>query len=128
MKLPLGFCGACGAKVGRREKWCPDHKKASKYRAVKTFGGGIVFDSRKEARRYEILRLFQGRGVIRDLECQVRYPLEVNGVQVCVYVADFVYCQDGKKIVEDVKGYRTKEYKLKAKLFAAVMGFSIVEV
>ena len=54
--------------------------------------------------------------------------MEQVGLRLHPEKTKVVYCQDGKKIVEDVKGYRTKEYKLKAKLFAAVMGFSIVEV
>lgn len=33
------------------------------------------------------------------------------------YVADFMYEQDGKLIIEDVKGIKTDVYKLKQKLF-----------
>ena|ERR1019366_779385 len=128
MKIPAGFCRVCAAEVGIRDKYCPAHQKPSKYRAVKTEIDGLRFDSRREGNRYKFLSLLLKCGKIEDLECQVRYPLAVNGVLVCVYVADFVYRHEGKKIVEDVKGYRTKEYKLKAKLFAAVMGFEIVEV
>ena len=78
--------------------------------------------------RHSHLSLLEKGGKIEDLRRQVRYPLSVNGVLVCVYVADFVYRENGKEVVEDVKGFRTKEYRLKAKLFAAVMGFAIEEV
>ena len=33
------------------------------------------------------------------------------------YIADYVYEQDGIKIVEDCKGFRTTEYKIKKKIF-----------
>ena len=36
------------------------------------------------------------------------------------YIADFVYQAEGFRIVEDVKGKRTKEYVLKRKLFRSL--------
>lgn len=44
------------------------------------------------------------------------------------YVADFVYLQDGKTIVEDTKGFRTKEYELKKKMMRAFLGIEIKEI
>ena len=44
------------------------------------------------------------------------------------YVADFVYEQDGKTIVEDTKGFRTKEYELKKKMMRAFLGIEIKEI
>jgi len=60
----------------------------------------------------------------------VRYPLVVNGVQVCEYRADFVYFDRAKGAVSvvDVKGYRTAEYRIKKALMLAVHGIAIVEV
>ena len=40
-----------------------------------------------------------------------------NGERACKYIADFTYMENGKKIVEDVKGMRTREYIVKRKWF-----------
>lgn len=99
----------------------------SKYHNRKTEHEGIVFPSRKEANRYIELKLLEHAGKIRGLERQVKFPLIVNGVKVCTYVADFVYQQGTKAIVEDAKGYRTREYNLKRKLMKACHGVEILE-
>lgn len=100
---------------------------ASKYRSVKTEVNGHIFDSAKEAGRYAELLLLQRGGQIGRLQRQVRYPLRVNGILVTTYVADFVYMEDGRFVIEDAKGYRTPVYRLKKKLMAA-LGWGIVEV
>lgn len=105
----------------------------SKYRATKTTVDGITFDSRKEADRYLVLKGMEEDGLIEDLRRQVRYELvpafDVNGkhYRPVYYVADFVYVEDGKEVVEDVKGMRTDVYRLKSKLFARRYGMSIKE-
>ena len=90
-----------------------------KYRARRTEIDGIVFDSAKEARRYLDLKLLERCGEIRALELQVRYELlPKNGRERAVhYVAVFRYEENGKLVVEDVKGVRTREYILKRKMF-----------
>jgi hypothetical protein len=103
-------------------------RSRSKFGNVKTVVGEETFDSRREAERWLTLRLLERAGAIAELKRQVRFPLKVNGKLVCTYVADFVYAIDGKLIVEDSKGHRTREYITKAKLFEAVNGFSIREV
>ena len=106
---------------------------ASKYHAKKTVVDDITFDSRKEADRYLILKGMEEEGAIEDLRRQVRYELipafDVDGkhYRSVFYVADFVYMEDGKEVVEDVKGMMTDTYKLKAKLFARRYGKSIKE-
>lgn len=106
----------------------------SKYGAVRTEVDGITFASKREARRYSELKLLERAGEIADLELQPRYPLVVNGVKVCTYVGDFLYRPTfrgavmAQPVVEDAKGFKTPEYKLKAKLFRAVHGFPITEV
>lgn len=105
----------------------------SKYHAKKTVVDGITFDSRREADRYLILKGMEEDGSIEDLRRQVRYELipafDVDGVHYrpVFYVADFVYVEDGKEVVEDVKGMRTDVYRLKSKLFARRYGMSIRE-
>jgi hypothetical protein len=101
----------------------------SKYRARKTTVDGVTFDSMGEARRYQELRLLERAGEISDLCRQVPYALNVNGVHVCDYVADFTYVVrwSGVKAVEDFKGFRTAEYRLKRKLMRACHGIEILE-
>lgn len=101
--------------------------KPRKYRNVPTEVGGILFDSRKEARQWERLLLRQGSGQIHGLQRQVPYPLEVNGVLVCEYVADWTYFEGDVLIVGDCKGVRTEAYKLKKRLMLAVWGLEILE-
>lgn len=102
----------------------PDHQppKKPKYGNRKTLVDGIVFDSKREAERYLVLKAMEQDGLIRDLRRQVRVPLVVAGVRVCVWVADFVYhdAASGRTEYEDVKGYKTAAYRLKARLFYAV--------
>ena len=43
------------------------------------------------------------------------------------YFADFVYETDGETVVEDVKGYRTSEYKRKRNLMKKIYGIIIRE-
>lgn len=105
----------------------------SKYHAKKTTVDGIAFDSRKEASRYLTLKDMERKGLIGNLRRQVRYelvpPFDVDGkhYRPVFYVADFVYVEDGKEVVEDVKGMRTDVYRLKSKLFARRYGMSIKE-
>jgi hypothetical protein len=124
----------------------------SKYYNVKTrTSDGLVFDSTKEARRWEQLLLLQRAGKITELRRQVKYELIPaqyetyerygkkgqrlkDGVilleRKVEYVADFVYTivETGENIVEDAKGIRTKEYILKRKLMLAVHSIRIKEV
>ena len=102
----------------------------SKYRAKKTTVDGIRFDSIREAERYISLRHLLKQGEIKDLRLQVPYPIEVNGIKVCVYKSDFTYFDvtAGREIIEDVKGYRTKIFILKQKLMRACLGLEVVEV
>lgn len=112
----------------------------SKYNSRKTLIDGIAFDSRKEATRYRELMLLQRAGQISNLRLQVRFELlpaqyaqtgEVYSKgprkgqpkrgkcveSAVVYVADFMYNERGRTIVEDTKGMRTKDYIIKRKLF-----------
>jgi hypothetical protein len=103
--------------------------KQLKYRNEKTTIDGITFASRAEARRYWSLKIMERAGEIEDLELQPRYPLVVNGVKVCVYVADFSYfdCLTQTKAVEDTKGVSTPVYKIKKNLMFAIHGITIRE-
>lgn len=99
-----------------------------KYRNKKTMVDGKKFDSKLEARRYCQLIRLQECGIISNLKCQVRYPLEINGQLICHYVADFSYRDiDQKEIVEDAKGVRTRDYIIKKKLMLAIHGIRVKE-
>lgn len=109
----------------------------SKYNSKKTVVDGQTFDSKKEANRYKELRLLEKAGAIKDLRMQVKFTLipaqrdEATGKVVereCSYKADFVYEEDGKTVVEDVKGFRTKEYIIKRKLLLYQYGIIIREI
>jgi hypothetical protein len=101
--------------------------RRSKYGAKKTVVDGIKFDSMAEAARYGALKIIQSAGLISDLRLQVPYVITVNGKKICRYVADFVYIENGKEVVEDVKGIKTPVYNLKKKLMEAMFGVVILE-
>lgn len=102
--------------------------RRSKYNAKKKVVDGHLFHSTKEAERYCELKLFLKAGLIRNLVLQPRFLLQdeffdKNGVKhkKIVYVADFSYIDnDGKAIVEDVKGVLTDVYKIKKKMFLKI--------
>lgn len=104
-------------------------KKPAKYSNEKSQVGGIFFDSKKEAKRYQELLLMKRAGLIRELQLQQSFPLKVNDILVCTYRSDFCYIdeKENRLVVEDSKGFRTKDYRIKAKLFKACYGFSILE-
>lgn len=105
--------------------------KSNKYHNQKSGG----YDSRKEHRRANELRMMQRAGLISDLREQVTYLLlpsqRINGKVVerqCTYVADFVYIDShGNTVVEDTKGVRTEVYRIKRKLMLFVHGIRITE-
>lgn len=99
----------------------------TKYHAVKTTIDGIVFDSKAEAARYNTLKLLERNGDIKLLVIHPVYPLTVNGQKIGKYIADFSYYENGRHIVEDVKGVKTPIYRLKKKLVKALYGVDILE-
>ena len=117
-----------------------------KYGNKKTTVDGITFDSQKEAKRYKELSLMERSGMISDLQMQVKYVLipaqrepatigKKGGLhkgklieREVSYVADFVYQENGHIVVEDTKGFRTKDYLLKRKMMLYFHGIQIREV
>ena len=98
----------------------------SKYKNKKTQVDMYVFDSAKEAKRYKELKLLERAGEISNLELQPRFLLQEsfrkNGraYRKIEYIADFQYIENGKTIVEDVKGLQTDVFKIKHKLFEKI--------
>ncbi len=125
--------------------------KQSKYHNTKVEYDGELFDSKKEAIRYAELKLLEKAGKITELERQKRFLLipalrdtptekykkgpqkgEFKPGKVIerptYYIADFVYTENGKQVVEDTKGFKTKDYILKRKLMLWVHGIRVKEV
>lgn len=98
----------------------------SKYRNKKVQVDRYIFDSIRESQRYKELKLLERAGTITDLELQPRFLLQdsfkKNGrtFRKIEYIADFKYIENGKTIVEDVKGMQTDVFKLKHKIFEKV--------
>lgn len=103
-----------------------------KYNNAKTELDGILFDSKKEARRYQELVLLKRLDLIKELELQKKFVLipKQKGERECSYIADFVYKlpSSGDVVVEDTKGARTQAYIIKRKLMLYVHGIRIKEI
>lgn len=107
-----------------------------KYRNRKVTMHGEVYDSVKEARRHSDLKMLERAGKIIDLKRQVKFELiptqrdsQTGKVleRSVSYIADFTYYENGRYIVEDVKGFRTPEYRIKKKLLLWLHGIRIKE-
>jgi hypothetical protein len=87
----------------------------NKYNAKKTTLDGLTFDSRMEAERWAVLRLLEKQGLIRDLSRQVRLEIipKTPRNRAHYYTADFVYCENGRTVFEDVKGVKPRDYILR---------------
>lgn len=100
----------------------------SKYHNVRTFVDGYSFASQREAQRYAELKLELLAGAITDLELQKPFALDINGIHICDYVADFVYRRNGAQMVEDAKGKRLELFRIKKALMLAIHAIEVVEV
>ena len=107
----------------------------SKYNARRTTIDNISFDSKREAERYCELKILLRSGLISELELQPTFVLvpafTKNGIRYrdIKYIADFQYVENGKTIIEDVKGVKTEVYKIKRKLFENIYrDYTIKEV
>lgn len=125
------------------------HKRAPAAHARSKYGNERVgaHASKKEHYRAAQLRLLERAGLISGLREQVSFelipaqygecggdlkgrPTRVLLERSCRYVADFVYTDSstGLTVVEDTKGFRTKDYIIKRKLMLQVHGIRIKEV
>ena len=106
-----------------------------KYHNKKAYG----FDSQKEKRRFDELKILQRIGEIRDLKTQVPFELipaqkdrDGKTIERAVkYIADFTYAdKNGRFVVEDVKSpaTRTKDYIIKRKLMLFIHKIKITEI
>ena len=119
----------------------------NKYKSHKTSANGVIFDSKKEYNRYIELTLLSRSGAIKGLKRQVKFELIPAQYEPDIinprgkakkgklieravsYIADFVYTDEtGKTVVEDTKGFRTKDYIIKRKLLLYMHGIRIKEI
>ena len=119
----------------------------NKYKSHKTNANGVVFDSKKEYYRYIELTLLSRSGAIKELKRQGKFELSPAQYEPDIinprgkakkgklieravsYIADFVYTdENGKTVVEDTKGFRTKDYIIKRKLLLYMHGIRIKEI
>ena len=112
-------------------------------RKVKT-SDGCIHDSKKEAIRWNELKLMESAGKIHELRRQMEFlliPPQYEDVvtgkrkkkklveRAVIYRADFVYHdENGVMVVEDTKGFKTRDYIIKRKLMLYVYGIRITEV
>lgn len=109
--------------------------KKSKYNNTKTVIDGITFDSIKEAKRYRQLELLVKAKIVSSFTLQPEFhytvTYEANGKKMTVnrkYIADFIVNYFNRPSeIEDVKGFRTSEYKRKKLIIEKLYGIKIVE-
>lgn len=96
-----------------------------KFRAIPINIEGIKFASKKEAKRYQELKLLQKTGELVFFLRQTPFHLPGNAK----YLSDFIcFWQDETVTIEDVKGIRTPMYILKKKLVESLYPIKILEV
>ena len=112
-------------------------KTQQKYKNKKAERGVVRFDSQKEARRYDELKVMLRAEIITDLRLQPQFTLQESyltedgqRIRAIRYTADFSYRFGGKLVVEDVKSKptRTKEYLRNKKMMRSKYGIDIQEV
>ena len=104
--------------------------RRAKYHNTLVRIGNYTFQSAAEAQRYTELCLLLKADLISDLVVHPRYILQEafnrveNGKMIreraISYVADFAYIENGVKVVEDVKGFETQAFRLKATIFRRI--------
>lgn len=107
----------------------------NKYNARKTTIDGVIFDSSREAKRWQELKLLEKSGQIKDLKRQVYFVIadsvrlsgEARRKPALRYVVDFVYMEaDSRKYIhEDAKGFETPESRMKRHLMMYRHGIDV---
>jgi len=103
----------------------------SKYRNKKVEHDGMIFDSKRELKRYLELLQLEKAGFISRLARQTKYELipKCGKNRACHYIADFEYVNDaGELIIEDAKGMKTREYIIKKKIMLWRWNIEVKEI
>ncbi len=94
----------------------------NKYRNKKVEIDGVKFDSIKESRRYLVLKEALNKHEIGPITVHQTFVLQAafekdgKKYRPITYEADFTYQQNGITVIEDTKGFRTKDYMIKKKM------------
>lgn len=97
-------------------------RSKSKYRNESAVYNGIRYHSKKEAKYAEDLDWRVKGKDIKSWDRQVKISLDVNGKHICNYYIDFViHHNDGSREYIEVKGFSTEVWRLKWKLFEALI-------
>ena len=119
--------------MSKQEHWSLDtfkeyQKKGatrSKYNSIKTQIDGHTFDSEKEANYYSELKIRLQSGDIKGFCLQPTFIL-ASGLK---YKADFIiFHNDESTEIIDTKGFKTKEYITKKKVFEDKFDLKIKEI
>lgn len=107
------------ALTGRKPK--PVKKMGHKFNAISTVNDGVRFDSKLEARYYDLLKLKKHEGSVLFFLRQVPFHIHGENQSAGVrYVCDFqVFYADGSVEFIDIKGMETPDFKMKKKLVEA---------
>lgn len=101
-------CQNCGLPLG---------KTFNKYGAKKTAFKGKIYDSKFEAGTAEYYDTLLGVGEIKEVQRQVKIPLEAYGVHIFNYFIDFIVIHhDGHLEYVEAKGQETDVWKAKWKM------------
>lgn len=112
-------------------------RRGAKYGNVPTVVDGIRFHSGKEAMDYIGLKLLADAGEIEAFELQPEFELQPGyidaggrTVQPIRYIADFRWVDPRTRRihVRDSKGYQTKDFKIKRKMFERLYPDIVFEV
>ncbi len=126
------------------------HAKKSKYNNKKIVNEFGTWDSKKEFKRWLVLKEADAQGMITDLQRQVKFELIPavrekyikhlktkdkeceRTIQLPItYTCDFQYTKNGETIIEDVKAspkMLPKDFVLKEKMMFALKGIKIKRV
>lgn len=101
--------------------------KPNKYGAKRVQVDGIWFDSKREAARYNELKLMRDAGLIAKLTVHPRYVIQYRDRKICEVELDFYYYDDRDRTLhyEDVKGKDNPLSALKRKLVEAFYGIKV---
>lgn len=99
--------------------------KKNKYSNEKIVVNDIKFDSKKEAKAYNVLRQMLMAKLIKSFEMQIKYELQPHfrnelGYmnRAITYKADFVVINNNdKEFIIDIKGYADQKFPIKRKMF-----------
>lgn len=100
----------------------------NKFRNCPVTVDGEHYDSKREMLYHMDLKNLQRAGQITSLKRQTRFPLEINGVKIGAYFADFEFIENGRRRVIDVKSpitARNPVFRLKKKLVKALHGVTV---